>query len=100
MLRSRPASPDPPAPCARCARRIPGTRWGELCAECQDELRRRATPLARRISLLAALLVVLYARFGLALTPTGYIWVGAIAIGTYFLVRKIAVQVSVELMRK
>jgi hypothetical protein len=100
VLRSPPGSAEPPAPCARCERRIPGTRWGDLCAECLAELRKRATPLARRISLLAALLVVAYARFGLTLTPTGYFWIGAIAIGTYFLVRKIAVQVSVELMKK
>ena len=47
-------SVEPPVPCARCLQQTPGLKWGDLCADCQAELRRRASPLARGISLLAA----------------------------------------------
>ena len=99
-MRSRLASLEPPAPCARCERRVPGVKWGDLCPECQGELRRRAMPLARRISLLAALLVILYAWLRIPLGPASRVWVAAIAIGTYFLVRKIATQIAMEVLRK
>ena len=94
------ASVEPPAPCARCLTRVPGVRWGDLCPDCQAELRRRANPIARRISLLAALLVILYAWRTIDLTPTSRIWVAGIAVGTYFLVRRIAAQVAMEVLRK
>lgn len=94
------ASAEPPAPCARCLNRVPGVRWGDLCPDCQAELRRRASPVARRISLLAALLVILYAWLQVTLTPTSRIWVAGIAVGTYFLVRRIATQIAMEVLRK
>ena len=98
-MRSPLASVEPPAPCAQCLRRVPGVQWGDLCPDCQAGLRRRASPVARRISLLAALLVVLYAWLSSSLGPTSRIWVAGIAIGTYFLVRKIATQIMMEYLR-
>jgi len=49
---------------------------------------------------LAALLVILYAWRTIDLTPTSRIWVAGIAVGTYFLVRRIAAQVAMEVLRK
>lgn len=97
---SRPASLEPPAPCARCERRVPGVKWGDLCPECLAQLRRRASPLARIISLLFVAVVIGYAWARIPLTPATRVWIAAIAIATYFLVRKIATAIAVELMRK
>ena len=93
-------SVEPPVPCARCLTKVPRIRWGDLCPNCLAELRTRATPIARRISILAALLVIAYAWFQITLPPTSRIWVGGIAIGTYFLVRRIATQIAIEVLRK
>ena len=90
----------PPAPCARCQKRTPGVKWGDLCLECQAELRARARPLARVISIVAALLVVGYAWLRIPLSPVARIWVAAIAIATMFLVRKIVTQIAMEVLRK
>jgi hypothetical protein len=94
------ASVEPPVPCARCLKKAPGINWGDLCPECLAELRHRATPIARRISILAALLVVGYAWFQISLTPNSRVWVAGIAIGTYLLVRKIVTQIAIEVLRK
>ncbi|HET9275390.1 MAG TPA: hypothetical protein VFN96_04905 [Gemmatimonadales bacterium] len=98
-MQSRLASLEPPAPCARCEARTPGLKWGDICHECRAELRRRAAPWARRISLLAALAVVAYAYVGLTLRSSGRFWVVAIAAGTYFLTLKIVSDVAVEYLR-
>jgi len=92
--------PGPPAPCARCERRVAGIKWGDLCPDCQAELRRRARPVARIISLVAALLVIGYAWLRIPLGPVSRIWVAAIAIGTLFLVRRIVTQIAMEVLRK
>jgi hypothetical protein len=99
-MRSRLASLEPPAPCARCERRVPGVKWGDLCPDCLGELRRRASPLARIISFGVVLVVIGYAWIRVPLTPATRLWVAAIAIATYFLVRKIVTQIAVEIMRK
>jgi hypothetical protein len=98
-MRSPLASAEPTAPCAKCLTRVPGLTWGDLCPDCQAELRRRASPIARRISLLAALLVILYAWVTITLGPTNRIWVAGIAVGAYFLVRRIATQITMEYLR-
>jgi hypothetical protein len=100
VLRSRLASLEPPAPCARCQQRVAGVKWGDLCPDCQAELRRRARPLARVISFFAALLVIGYAWLRIPLGPVSRIWVAAIAIATMFLVRKIVTQIAMEVLRK
>ena len=99
-MRSRLASLEPPAPCARCERRVAGVKWGDLCPDCLAELKRRASPLARVISLVFVAVVIGYAWLRIPLTPMSRLWVAAVAVGTYFLVRKIATQIAVELMRK
>jgi hypothetical protein len=99
-MRSSLASLEPPAPCARCQKRVPGVKWGDWCPDCQAELRRRATPIARRISLLSALLVIAYAWLRIPLGPLTRVWLAAIVIATYFLVRKIATQITMEVLRK
>jgi hypothetical protein len=98
-MRSRLASLEPPAPCARCERRVPGVKWGDLCPECLAELRRRAGPLARIVSLAFALVVIGYAWVRIPLTAGTRVWVGAVAIATYFLVRKIVTQIAIEFMK-
>ena len=92
--------PSPPVPCARCDQRVAGIKWGELCPDCRAQLRRRAAPIARGISFLAALLVIGYAWLYVPLGPVSRIWVAAIAIGTMFLVRKIVTQIAMEVLRK
>ena len=99
-MRSPLASVEPPAPCAACHTRAPGVRWGDLCPSCLAELRKRASPIARRISLVAALLVIFYAWRSSNLTPTSRIWVAAVTVGTYLVVRRIATQVAMEVLRK
>lgn len=91
---------EPPAPCARCEQRTPGLKWGDLCPDCQAELRRRARPVARVISFIAALLVIGYAWLRIPLGPVSRIWVAGIAIGTMFLVRRIVTQIAMEVLRK
>jgi hypothetical protein len=90
----------PPAPCARCQKRVPGIKWGDLCPDCKAELRRRAMPLARIISLGSALLVILYAWLRIPLRPVTRLWVAAVAIATYLLVRRIVTQIAIEVLRK
>ncbi|NOT08669.1 MAG: hypothetical protein HOP28_10750 [Gemmatimonadales bacterium] len=79
---------------------MPGLTWGDVCPDCLGGLHRRASPVARRISLFAALLVVAYAWWGITLTPASRVWVAGVAIGTYFVVRKIATAIAIEVMRK
>ena len=93
------ASLEPPVPCARCLKKVPAIKWGDLCADCRADLARGAMPIARSLSLLSALLVVAYAWLRSPLGPSTRIWVAAIAIGTYFLVRKIVTQLVVEYRR-
>ena len=99
-MRSSLASAEPEVPCAECLTRVPGITWGDLCPDCRGRLRGRASPLARRISLLASLLVVAYAWFDVPFTHKNRIWVAVIAVGTYFLVRKMATQILMEYMRR
>jgi hypothetical protein len=79
---------------------MPGIKWGDLCPDCTERLRRRASSRARYISLLACLLVVWYAWLRIPLRPSTRIWLAAIVVATYFLTRKIATQIAMDLMRK
>lgn len=99
-MRSSLASAEPKVPCAECLTRVPGIQWGDLCPDCTERLRRRASSRARYISLLACLLVVWYAWLRIALRPSTRIWLAAIVVATYFLTRKIATQIAMDLMRK
>jgi hypothetical protein len=99
-MRSSLASVEPPAPCARCQQRVAGVKWGDLCPDCKAQLVRRASPLVRAISLGAALLVIGYAWLRIPLGPVSRLWVAGVALGTYFVVRKIANQIAMEVLRK
>ena len=99
-MRSSLASLEPPAPCAKCGQKVAGVKWGDLCPDCKAELRRRAMPLARIISFVAALLIIGYAWLRIPLGPVSRIWVAGIAIAAMFLVRKIVLQVAMEVLRK
>jgi hypothetical protein len=94
------ASAKPPVPCAECLARTPGINWGDLCPDCTERLRRRASSRARYISLVACLLVVWYAWLRIPLRSSTRIWLAAIVIATYFLTRKIATQIAMDLMRR
>jgi hypothetical protein len=93
------ASLEPPVPCARCLKKVPAIKWGDLCPDCRTDLARRAMPIARSLSLVSALLVVGYAWLRIPLGPATRVWVAAIAIATYFLTRKIVTQLVVEYRR-
>ncbi|HEU5217228.1 MAG TPA: hypothetical protein VFU23_01115 [Gemmatimonadales bacterium] len=49
---------------------------------------------------MACLLVVWYAWLRITLKPSTRIWLAGIVVATYFLTRKIATQVAMDLMRK
>lgn len=97
---SRLASLEPPAPCARCGQRVAGVKWGDLCPECLADLRRRASPVARVISLVSVGGVIVYAFSRFTLTTSVRVWVAIIAIATYFLVRRIVTQIAMEILRR
>lgn len=87
-------------PCARCGARVEGLGWGELCPACRSERQRRANRLARRISLLATLLVGLYAVFRLPPLPIARVY-GVIAVlVTYIVVRKVVQRVAIEFLTR
>ena len=93
------ASLEPPVPCARCLKKVPAIKWGDLCPDCRADLARRAMQIARGFSLLSAVLVVGYAWLRIPMGPSTRIWVAGIAIGAYFLTRKIVTQLVVEYRR-
>jgi hypothetical protein len=93
-MRSLAGSPE--APCSRCGARIAGLALGDRCPDCNRRLRRRASRLAGRISLLATLLVALDVY--LRMPPLALLRIyGAIAVlATYVLVRRIVSGVAFE----
>ena len=89
----------PEVPCARCGERVAGLPWGELCPACRAQRQRRASRLANRISLAAALLMGLYVAFRMPPDPMARLY-GAIAVlATYIIVRRIAARVALETMK-
>lgn len=88
----------PEVPCARCHERVPGLAWGERCAACQKERTRRASRLARRISLAAALIAAV--ALGLRATPgtDARLWIGIGTLATFLLVRVIALRLAMEFL--
>jgi hypothetical protein len=97
-MRSLAGSPE--APCSRCGARIAGLALGDRCPDCNRQLRRRASRLAGRISLLATLLVALYVYLRMPPVPLLRIY-GAIAVlATYVLVRRIVSRVAFEVFAR
>jgi hypothetical protein len=89
----------PEAPCARCGRRVVGLGWGELCPQCRAERSRRASRIATRISLAAALLMGLYVAFRMPPDPMARIYGAVAVLATYIIVRRIASRVAMETMK-
>jgi hypothetical protein len=89
----------PEVPCVRCGEHIAGLGWGARCPACQAERRRRATRLARRISLLAALLAAVILSLRAAPGTDTRLWVGIGTLSTFLLARIIAFRIAMEVLR-
>ena len=89
----------PEVPCARCGRRLRGLRWGDLCPECQAEREGRASRLARRISIAAALLMAAYVAFRMPADSLARLYAGIAVLATYIIVRRIATKVAMEYLK-
>ena len=85
-------------PCVRCHERIPGLPWGERCPACRAERARRARKLARRISLLAALIAALILGFRIPPGPDVRMMIGIGVLGTFLLTRVIAQRLAMEFL--
>jgi hypothetical protein len=90
----------PEVPCVKCARRVRGLGWGELCPECLGERKRRANRLASRISLAATVLMAVYVAIRVAAAPMARLYGGIAVLATYIIVRRIATQVAMEYLPK
>ena len=88
----------PEVPCARCGQRVAGLAWGDLCTTCGAERQRRASRLARRISLLATLLAGIYILQRIPPTSVARTYGGFAVLVTYLIVRKIVQRVALELL--
>ena len=73
--------------------------WGELCPECLADRKGRARRLAGRISLAATALMAAYVALRVPPDPMARLY-GAIAVlATYIIVRRIATQVAMEVLK-
>lgn len=89
----------PEVPCVRCGRRVRGLGWGELCPECLADRKARARRLAGRISLAATVFMAAYVALRVSPDPMARLY-GAIAVvATYIIVRRIATQVAMEVLK-
>jgi hypothetical protein len=89
----------PEVPCARCGRRVPGLRWGDICPDCLGQRRRRASRLASRISLAATVLMAAYVALRMPAAPMARLYGGIAVLATYIIVRRIATLVAMEYLR-
>jgi hypothetical protein len=88
----------PEVPCARCHERIPGLAWGDRCPRCHALRRARARRIARRISLLAALLTAVLLGWTTQPGPSQRTWIGVGTLAAFFFVRLIAYRVAMEFL--
>lgn len=93
---SVPGVPLPEVPCLRCERRVVGLGWGDLCADCLRERRRRASRLARRISLPATLLMAAWVFLAMPRDPGLRVYGGIAVLATYVIVNRIVHHVAME----
>ena len=89
----------PEVPCARCERRVVGLAWGDLCPQCRAERSRRASRIANRISLAAALLMGVYVALTMPHDPMARIYGAFAVLATYIIVRRIASRVAMETLK-
>lgn len=85
-------------PCVRCHERIPGLAWGERCPACRAERSRRARKLARRISLVAALIAAAILGFRVPAGPDARMLIGIGVFTTFLLTRVIAQRLAMEFL--
>ncbi len=90
----------PEVPCVKCARRVRGLGWGELCPDCLGERKRRASRLANRSSLAATVLMAAYVAIRMTATPMARLYGGIAVLATYIIVRRIVTQVAMEYLPK
>lgn len=86
----------PEIPCAECGRRFPLAKWGEFCPECLEARRKRATGIARRVALVAVVILGIVLRWSVQLEGNGRIYAVIAVIATYFFARRIAHAVAME----
>lgn len=86
----------PEVPCASCHERIPGLAWGARCNACHAKRVRRANQLARRISLLAAVITAVVLRFVIPPGPDARMVFGIGTLGAFLTVRVIVKRVALE----
>ena len=90
----------PEVPCVKCEKRVPGLAWGDYCPNCRAEREGRASLLARRISQLAAIAMVVYVFVALPNTVGARAWGAIIVAATYLLVRQIVTTLAMEFLPK
>lgn len=88
--------PLPEVPCVRCGQRIRGLGWGELCGDCRRERRGRASRLAQRISLPAALLMAGWVFLRMPEDATARVYGGIAVLVTWVIVRRIVHHLAME----
>jgi hypothetical protein len=93
-----PAGSLPEVPCVRCHERIAGLAWGDRCPRCVALRRTRARSIARRLSLLAALVTAILLGWTTTPGPNQRIWIGIGTMASFFFIRIIALRVAMELL--
>lgn len=73
--------------------------WGEYCPKCAGRRRRRASRLARRIALLATLVMVMVFALRGPLTQSTRWGLAVGALATYLLTHLIVMRVAMEFLR-
>lgn len=86
----------PEVPCIECGRRLAGLPWGERCADCRAARERRASKIASRISLAAAVPMAGYLVWRLPQGTSGRIYAAALVLAVYLIVRRIVARVAFD----
>jgi hypothetical protein len=89
----------PEVPCIACGRRVRGLGWGERCPDCRSRRKRRASRIARRISLASALVVAVLLKYRAPPGTDPRLWIGIGALTTFLLVRVIVLRVAMEFLK-
>lgn len=88
----------PEVPCMQCGRRVPGLGWGDRCADCIAERRRRASRLSRWIALAVSAVAAVSVFSRLPSDPTARYYGGLAIIVTYIVVRRIVQRIAMEVL--
>jgi Zn finger protein HypA/HybF involved in hydrogenase expression len=89
----------PEVPCVVCGRRVSGLGWGDRCPDCQARRKRRASRLARSISLASALVVAILLKYRAPPGTDPRLWIGIGTLTTFLLVRVIVLRVAMEVLK-